>query len=150
MTAKEGSMAKINATRVFLGGLVAGAILTVLGYGAYALFLGQKWSAAMAALGRTMEMSATDIVIMIVFYLVVGILAVYLYALIRPRCGPGPKTALLAGFGFWVLTGLLPTISWGSLRLFPAGLLVQDVLTYLVMVIVATLVGAWLYKEEGG
>ena len=148
MKAKEGSMAKINATRVFLGGLAAGAILNVLGYGVYALFLGRQWSDAMAMLGRTMQMSLGDILIMIVFYFVVGILAVWFYALIRPRCGPGPKTALFAGFGFWVLTGALPTISWGSMKLFPAGLLIQDVLTYLVMLIVATLVGAWLYKEE--
>jgi lysylphosphatidylglycerol synthetase-like protein (DUF2156 family) len=148
MKAREGSMAKINATRVLMGGLVAGAILNVLGYGAYALFLERKWSAAMAALGRTMQMSLGDILVMLVFYFVVGILAVWLYALIRPRCGPGPKTALFAGCGFWVLTGALPTVSWGFMRLFPVGLLVLDVLTYLVMLIVATLVGAWLYKEE--
>jgi hypothetical protein len=49
---------------------------------------------------------------------------------------------------FWVLTGLLPTIMWGSLRLFSARLLTIDSLSYLVMVIVATLLGAWVYKEE--
>ncbi len=141
-------MGKINVTRVFLGGLAAGVVLNVLGYAAYATFLGRRWGAALEALGRTMEMSSAEILIMIVFYLVMGILAVWFYALIRPRCGAGPKTALFAGFVFWILTGLLPTIAWGSMKLFSAGLLILDVLTSLVMLIVATLVGAWLYKEE--
>jgi len=78
---------------------------------------------------------------------VLGILAVWLYALIRPRCGAGAKTALFAGLAFWVLTGLLSTIMWGSLRLFSAPPLTIDALSYLVMVITATLLGAWVYKE---
>jgi antibiotic biosynthesis monooxygenase (ABM) superfamily enzyme len=93
-------------------------------------------------------MSVSDIVIEIVMDFVLGILAVWLYALIRPRCGAGAKTALFAGVGLWVLTGLLPTIMWGSLRLFSVRLLTINVLTYLVMVIVATLLGAWVYKEQ--
>ena len=149
MEAREGSMGKINATRVFLGGLLAGLVLNVLGYGAYATFLGRRWGAALEALGQTgVGMSAGEIILMIIFYFVVGILAVWLYALIRPRCGAGVKTALFAGLAFWVLSGLLPAISWGSLKLFSAGLLILDALTYLVMIVVATLVGAWLYKEE--
>ena len=149
MEAREGSMGKINVTRVILGGLLAGLVLNVLGYGAYATFLGRRWGAALEALGQTgVGMSAGEIILMIIFYFVVGILAVWLYALIRPRCGAGVKTALFAGLAFWVLSGLLPAISWGSLKLFSAGLLILDALTYLVMIVVATLVGAWLYKEE--
>jgi hypothetical protein len=148
MKAKEGSMGKINWRRVLMGGLLAGAVLNVLGYGAWFLFLGSRWSAALEALGRPLHMSLVDILILIVFYFVLGILAVWFYALIRPRCGPGPKTALFAGVALWVLNGLLPTIAWGSLKLFSAGVLTLDVLTYLVEVIVATLLGAWLYKEE--
>lgn len=141
-------MGKISWRRVLMGGLLAGAVLNVLGYAAWVLFLGSRWGAALEALGRPLHMSLVDILILIVFYFVLGILAVWFYALIRPRCGPGPKTALFAGVALWVLNGLLPTISWGSLRLFSAGVLTLDVLTYLVEVIVATQLGAWLYKEE--
>jgi hypothetical protein len=148
MKAQEDAMGKINWTRVLYGGLLAGVILNVLGYGAWFLFLGKRWSAGMEALGRPFHMSGSDIVITIVMDFVLGILAVWLYALIRPRCGAGAKTALFAGLAFWVLSGLLPTISWGSLKLFSVRLLTIDVLSYLVMVIVATLLGAWVYKEE--
>jgi hypothetical protein len=146
--AREDAMGKINGTRVLLGGLLAGVIFNVLYYGAAFLYLGKRWSAALEALGHPICMSGLNIAIGIVFDFVLGIFAVWLYALIRPRCGAGAKTALFAGMAFWVLTGLLPTIMWGSLKLFSARLLTIDSLSYLVMVIVATLLGAWVYKEE--
>jgi hypothetical protein len=148
MKAQEDAMGKINGTRVFWGGLLAGVILIVLGYGAWFLYLGNRWTVALEALGHPMHMSVSDIAIGIVMDFVLGIFAVWLYALIRPRCGAGAKTALFAGVAFWVLTGLLPTIMWGTLRLFSVRLLTIDVLSYLVMVIIATLLGAWVYKEE--
>jgi hypothetical protein len=148
MKAQEDAMGRINWTRVLYGGLLAGVILNVLDWGTWFLFLGKRWSAELEALGRPFHMSVSDIVIEIVMDFVLGILAVWLYALIRPRCGAGAKTALFAGVGLWVLTGLLPTIMWGSLRLFSVRLLTINVLTYLVMVIVATLLGAWVYKEQ--
>ncbi len=141
-------MGKTNWTRVLIGGLLAGAILNVLGFGAWAVYLGKGWRAAVAALGRPLPESVGFLVLAIVLYFVIGILAVWVYAAIRPRCGAGPKTALLAGLLVWLLSGLLPTISWGSMGLFSVRLVTIDILTYLVILVVATLLGAWLYKEE--
>jgi hypothetical protein len=140
-------MGKINWRRVLMGGLLAGVTVNVLGYGAWFLFLGTRWRAALEALGRPLHESLASILVGIISYFVLGILAVWLYALIRPRCGPGPKTAMLGGFAIWLLSGLLPTIWWGP-GLFSARLLTIDVLTYLVIVLVATVLGGWLYKEE--
>jgi hypothetical protein len=148
MKAQEDAVGKINGIRVLYGGLLAGVILNGLDFGAWFLLLGKRWTAALEALGHPMHMSGSDMVIGIVMDFVLGILAVWLYALIRPRCGAGAKTALFAGLAFWVLTGLLPTIMWGSMKLFSVRLLTIDVLCYLVMVIIATLLGAWVYKEE--
>lgn len=141
-------MGKINWTRVFLGGLLAGVVLNVLGYAAWAIYLRKGWSPELEALGHPVRDSAGFMIFSIVFYLVVGILAIWLYAAIRPRCGAGPKTAVLAGFAFWVLGGLLPAIALGPTGLFSVSLLVVDSLTYLVIVVVGTLLGAWVYKEE--
>jgi hypothetical protein len=141
-------MGKINWTRVFLGGLLAGVVLNVLGFAAWAIYLGNAWRPEMEALGHPVHESAGLIVFSIVFYFVVGILAIWLYAAIRPRCGAGPKTAVLAGFAFWILGGLLPAISLGPLGLFSASVIALDSLTYLVIVVVGTLLGAWIYKEE--
>jgi hypothetical protein len=46
------------------------------------------------------------------------------------------------------MSRLIPTISYGSLGLLPVDLLTIDVLTFLVMVVVATLVGTWVYDQH--
>lgn len=101
------AMGKTNWMRVFLGGLVAGIVLFVLGYAAWAIYLGKPWSAAIEALGHPYPSKV------IVFQLPVGILAVWLYSAIRPRYGAGPKTAVIAGAGFWAMSALFANISLG-------------------------------------
>jgi hypothetical protein len=80
--------------------------------------------------------------------LIVGILAIWLYSAIRPRYGAGPKTAAIAGIAFWILSVLLTYISYDAMGMFPTKVLVIDGLTGLVILVVATLVGACVYKEQ--
>jgi hypothetical protein len=141
-------MGKTNWSRVFLGGLLAGVVLIVLGFAAWAIYLERLWSPAMEALGHPANMSAGGYAFSIIFSLVIGILAVWLYSAIRPRYGAGAKTAVIAGIAFWILSSLIAAISLGSMGLFKASLLVIDSLTGLVISVVATLVGAWVYKEQ--
>ena len=49
----------------------------------------------------------------------VGILAIWLYAAIRPRYGAGSKTALYAGAAVWGLGYLLGSVMPLALHLFP-------------------------------
>ena len=55
---------------------------------------------------------------------------------------------VIAGLFFWVIGSLFPAISFGSMGLFPVNVLLADGLTYLVIYIVAMLLGAWVYKEQ--
>ena len=77
-----------------------------------------------------------------------GLLLVWVYAAIRPRFGPGRATAIRAGVAVWVSTPFLMTAhmiydNFG----FPAPLLVQLALGLLPAFVIASLVGAWLYRE---
>jgi len=141
-------MRRINWRLVFLGGLLAGIVLVVLGYTAWALYLNKLWNAALEDFGHQIPESIGLHIFWIVCCVVGGILAVWLYVAIRPRYGAGPKTAFLTGFVFWVLSGVSFAIMLGSLELFPVSLLVIDSLTYLVMVVVATLLGASIYQDS--
>jgi hypothetical protein len=76
-----------------------------------------------------------------------GIAAVWLYAALRPRFGPGPKTAALSGLGYWVIGCALPAVGIGQTGLFPVRLLTITTLGQLIEVVAATVAGAWLYKE---
>jgi hypothetical protein len=90
-----------------------------------------------------------NLVALIVMTFVVGIAAVWLYAAIRPRFGPGPRTAICAGLAVWVFAHL-----WSGVYLgcgFP-GLITPrlawvPVVWGLVEAPLGTLAGAWLYRE---
>lgn len=142
-------MGKINWTRVLVGGLVAGVVINVLWFAGWALLVRPGLSAALEALGRPLQETVAATVLMVVLGFLVGILAVWLYAAIRPRYGAGPGTAAVAGVAAGLLMGVFPDIGWGlTLRLIPARVWVIDAVTTFVVLLVATLLGAWVYKEQ--
>jgi hypothetical protein len=143
-------MGKINWTRVFIGGLVAGVVVNVLWFGAWAQFVRRGWSAALEAAGRPLPETFGTTVLMVVVGFLLGFTLVWLYAAIRPRYGAGPKTAVVAGVAAWIFLGVIPDVALGSmLRLIPARLWAIDVVETLVVTVVAALLGAWVYKEQG-
>lgn len=140
-------MGRINWNRVLLGGIVAGFIIDVVQWLLHGLVLGSEWRQAMQTLGRPVEESAGRMVFYVGLGLVYGILAIGAYAAIRPRFGAGPKTALYAGLGVWLLGYCLPTLTWIPMGLFPRPLVAIAMLVGLVEILLATLAGAWLYQE---
>jgi hypothetical protein len=142
-------MGKINWQRVFLGGVLWALVYNLVNAASWLLYRRAQWKAALEGFGRHAPLvTAQFAVSYIVLTLVVGIFALWLYAAIRPRYGAGPKTAACAGVAVWLIGCMLPAIVWGVLLLpFPALLLVTDSATHLVAAVLATLVGAWPYKE---
>ena len=138
----------MNWKRVFIGGLVAGIVFIVLGFASYFIYLGDAWKSVMEGLGYPLSDSAGMYIFSIVGCFVAGIIAVWLYAAIRPRYGAGLGTAVRAGFVFWILSALLPYISFSTLGMFPVKLLTIDCLITLIVMIVATILGAWVYCED--
>ena len=142
-------MGQINWGRILLGGLLWALVHNLLLAASYYLFLKREWTAALEASGRPLG-TEWFILFFLPLTVLVGIFALLLYAAIRPRYGPGPKTAVGAGVALWLILSLLPTIAWWRLLLFPARLLIALMAATLVMIVVATVVGAWPYKEKSG
>jgi hypothetical protein len=141
-------MGKINWIRVLLGGLLAGVVLIILGYLTLAIYLRNIFDPALAALGHPVHQTLGFQTFWIVFNLVSGILAVWLYSAIRPRYGAGPKTAICAGLAVWALQGLSYDAVSAAFGLFSGKAVLVDSLTALVLCVVSTLVGAWVYTEQ--
>jgi hypothetical protein len=139
-------MGGINTGRVLLGGLVAGVILNVSETVLNVAVMGNAMQAAMIKLGLPMPAGGT-IGIFIVLCLLLGLVSVWLYAAIRPRLGPGPKTASIAAVVVWFLANLYPTIGEGAMGFFAPSVLVVTSLWGLVELLIAVNVGAYLYKE---
>lgn len=139
-------MGRINWGRVILGGVMAGLIIAAADWLAQTT-VASGFAQRSAALGLRVEGLA--ITIFIIFAFLQGIIAVWLYAAIRPRYGPGPKTAVIAGATLWILMGLMGWAYPTGMDLVTRTEYVQLAAWTLVEYVVATLVGAWLYREEG-
>jgi len=93
-------MNKINPGRVLLGGIVAGIILNVGEFLLNGIILRPHIEADMKRMGLTPPGNGFA-VLAITLTFILGILAVLLYAVIRARLGPGPRTALLTALSRW-------------------------------------------------
>lgn len=140
-------MNRINYSRVLFGGLAAGVVLTIAEFIVNELILGNRWRAAMESLGVEAP-GVGSTILYAVLTLILGIAVVWLYAAIRPRYGAGPRTALCSGLFVWFLVWLWcfgGSMVWAGF--FPAGLVVVVVICGLVEVLLAALVGGWVYRE---
>lgn len=139
-------MGKINMKGVVLGGLLAGVVLNVVDYVLYGVVLAKDFEAAMQALGKG-PISGSMIVWFVILDFLYGIGLIYLYAAIRPRFGPGPRTAVYAGLLLWVFIGLLHALGESAMGLFPGRLYVIGTVVALVLLPVAAVIGAKYYTE---
>lgn len=137
-------MGRINWWRVLLSGQVAGVVWTLLS-AVVTVVVGSDFAAAVPG-NRLAAPSGGLVTFLFVVNLVEGTWSMWLYAAIRPRYGPGPKTALAAGFSWWVISSLIDA-TWGAFGFVPARALVGPMAASLPAIILATLAGAWLYKE---
>lgn len=137
-------MDKINYSKVLIGGIVAGLLFLgfdVLGFMVMNMDM-EAWLAQHALQEPPMWVFyVTDILF--------GLLAVWLYAAIRPRFGPGWQTAAIAAAFIWFFLSLA-YFGFHMMGLFTQGDYMMMAGWWLIGVFVATLAGAWLYKEGEG
>ena len=141
-------MGKTNWKRVFLGGLVAGVVFIILEIAVFAIYLEDQWISVLESLNPNYQVTPASQGLFIFNNFISAILAIWLYSAIRPRYGAGPKTAVIVGIAVWIMRIFLPAVAWGSTGLFPVKLLVIEDILCLIVCIVGTLAGAWVYKEQ--
>jgi hypothetical protein len=140
-------MGKINTGRVILGGLVAGIVSDILGFLVDGLWLAPRWNAGLNALGRG-GIAPNQWIGFDLLGIACGLVAVWIYAAIRPRFGPGLATAIKAGVAVWVLGTLLPNVGFMYLlQLFPRRLTLYTTIGGLFEVVLGTIAGAIVYRE---
>jgi hypothetical protein len=141
-------MGNINWGRMVLGGVVAAVILFIVDYIVNGVILVQQWADAMAALGRPeMTPSAGLFILVAIVNLLIGLTALWIYTGIRPRYGASVQTAIYAGLATWVLVYAVGNLALAIAGLIPAGILWTTAIVGLIAVPVATVAGAYLYKE---
>ncbi len=141
-------MAVIDTGRVVVGGLLAGVVMNACDMFWNTVVLKDDMTAVAGKLGMDPAAAASfsTAVPWIVVDFVIGLAVVWNYAAIRPRFGPGPKTALLGAVApFIVATAVV--FGFTTMGLMPMGAFVRGTLATAVSATLGSLAGAWAYRE---
>jgi len=139
-------MSQISVGGVLKGGFAAGLIMNVSEFILNVPVAGAQMDAELLARNLP-AVNNGQIAVFTTVTFVLGIMTVWLYAAIRPRFGPGPKTAICAGLVVWALSYLYLSIFYGVLGFQSMGLVVLGIVWSGVEMIVAASVGGYLYTE---
>jgi hypothetical protein len=140
----------INTSKVVVGGLAAGVMGNVVGYVGFGMLLGPRFEAEAVAVAPVLAgrgMTTGAVVTNIVSTFVIGLLLVWLYAAMRPRFGPGARTAIFAAMVVW-LCGFFFHMDFLMVGLVTQQTYALASLVALVQVIASAWVGGMLYKED--
>jgi len=139
-------MGGINVGRWLAGGVAAAVVVFAL-EGVSSVFYLDRMMASLADHGLGMEMSGSATGLTVLESLISGLVLIFFYAAVRPRFGPGPRTAILVAVALWLGGYLLSLVGYQMVGIYPASLLVMWGAVGLVEMIIAALVGGWVYKE---
>jgi hypothetical protein len=137
----------INYPRVLLGGIVSGVLLAAGESVLATVVLSGDWDATpvdpdATAIGTLRSLAVIGVVILS------GFVLIWLYAAIRPRFGPGPRTAIIAGLALWLIAWALMGASLALSGLVTPRVAVISGIWGLFEVPLAALAGASLYRED--
>ncbi len=140
-------MGNINLPRVFVSGLVAGFIIICGEYVLNGIVLADQWDAWRQQYGIDAPGTGQFVIgAFITFFY--GITLMWIYAATRPRFGPGPKTAIIAGLTFWFIAYVLFLLSLWASGLATMQVTVISIIWGIFEAPIAALAGAWIYRED--
>ena len=140
-------MNKINLQRAILGGLVAGLVLNIGEFVLNAVILAPQLREFMARHNLPDDPGTNFLVVATLLTFVLGIVIVWMYAAMRPRLGPGPKTAICAGLLAWFCVYLYSGIINAMIVQVPTNAILIAMVWGIVQYAIAGIAGAWLYRE---
>jgi len=141
----------MNIKKIVIGGVVAGVVLNAIDFiSNYALAARMQAETEAFKPGLSAQMaSSSSMVSYIIMDFALGIALVWTYAAIRPRFGPGPRTAVFTAILFWLLA-LIFYSGYRQMGMMSPGLWWTLAFIGLVNFLLASNAGAALYSEETG
>src|SRR5215213_2902745 len=141
-------MPRINWGRLMLGGLIAAIVMFLTDGFIHEKVVDADWRAVYAGL-RAVEPAAhgSSMIYFALFELGRGFIAMLFYATMRAYFGAGPKTAVIAGIAGWIAFSLTAPAQFIPLGFFSHALWLKVGALHLVTSILATLLGAFVYKD---
>jgi hypothetical protein len=132
--------------RVIVGGLAAGLIVNIGETILNVPLAGEEMAQALQARNLP-PVGGGAIGYFVIMCFLLGVLMVWTYAAVRPRLGPGPKTAIIIGALVWFMTLVWSGGSQVAMGIMPLSLTLFGLVWGLGELVIASLVGAKLYRE---
>jgi len=140
-------MARMNTGRLILGGLVAGVVANGLDYVINAFLMKREMDDMIQRLNLNQIVVNDSMLTWVIVDFVWGLLLVFTYAAMRPRFGPGPKTAVVSGATLWIAACAM-FAGLASMGIYTEQAFIKSAALTFVSTMAASLVGAAIYKEE--
>jgi len=141
-------MGGINYGRVALGGLAAGLVANACDFFISTYLMADDLQRLARRLNLDWDVvnGPGVLVTWILIDFLYATLIVFTYAAIRPRFGPGPKTAMIAGLVIYAASTVV-LFGFQSMGIFTQDSFVKNAVYSLVTAMLASLVGGAVYKE---
>ncbi|HEX6164443.1 MAG TPA: hypothetical protein VFZ31_13830 [Vicinamibacterales bacterium] len=134
-------MGGINWRSVLMSGILAGLAWSLMTLPILILFGGEIIDAVPRPLVTAGRLGSFSLNVL------AGVWAMWLYAVLRPLYGPGPKAAAIAGFSWWMVA-TINTWQWTEIGLLRFKGLVPLIAASLPILVAVTTFGAWLYQDK--
>lgn len=136
----------MNIPRILLGGLIAGVVANAGDYVINMYLMAEEGAAMVQRLNLSAANVDASLMTWVIVDVILGLLLVFTYAGFRPRFGPGPRTAVIAGVTIWlavcaVFAGLM------SMGVYTQQAYIKSSILTLANTLVASLAGAYFYRE---
>lgn len=141
----------LNTSKVVVGGIAASVVNLALGFVAFGMLLGPKYNAELDAVipGASAKMaSGSNMVAGLLGQVVIAFVLAWLYAAMRPRFGPGMKTAVFAALPVWI-SGMVFYTGYMQMGTMSMNLYLTGAVVSLIITIATAATAGVLYKEEG-
>jgi hypothetical protein len=138
----------INTGKVITGGLLAGLVFNVFDMIWNFTLLASDGMEMVNRLGLDPALLTdfSNAIPWIVIDFVLGFVFVWTYAAMRPRFGPGPKTAILAGMVPYIAVSAV-LFGFTSMGVFTMSMFIKSSVLAAISVVAGSLAGAWAYTE---
>ncbi|MGH7531674.1 MAG: hypothetical protein ACREL4_00165 [Gemmatimonadales bacterium] len=138
----------MNSGRILGGGLLAGLVTNIIDGAGNVGLIGPRWQAETEAIKPGLYAAAgqSSMIGWITTDFLLGFLIIWLYAAMRPRFGPGPRTAAAAAVVIWFATRAYFS-SYIFLGFFSTGLIGIASFIALVAMVAGAWAGARVYSE---
>jgi hypothetical protein len=140
-------MGRINIGRVVIGGLAAGAVANALEFVINRFLMANEGAAMVQRLNLRVDMVAGSATAWIVADFIYGLVLVFAYAAMRPRFGPGPSTAAIAGVSYWLVMSAM-FAGLAAMGIYTQQAFIKSAALSLVSTLVPAMVGGAIYQER--